>query len=154
MKPITDLAAKLRALRVKNRDLARWLGVHEATVCRWLRGERPAPLAVEALIDILHSRPLMAERHLKGLRTDDWSAPVEFERKPKRTSQQVKLDKLAKDIGKLETQSWERGVIAERFVVPSGAPVPKDLRQETVNDAKRAERERHIEAEMDQWLGE
>jgi DNA-binding transcriptional regulator YiaG len=54
----------MRALKIKNRDLAKWMRVTEETVCRWCRGERPVPVALEALIDVLHSKPGMAERHI------------------------------------------------------------------------------------------
>jgi hypothetical protein len=110
--PITDFAAKLKALGIKNRDLANALGFRDETICRWVRGEREPPMAVRLLIDLLYENPLIARRHiadhLKSLRTM-------IQAPPRRSSLAVRTDKAARQLDQLEEQHRIRDLYDERF---------------------------------------
>jgi hypothetical protein len=49
-------------------------------------------------------------------------------------------------------RDWEQGVVAERYIVPSGAALPRELRKEAITQEKRAEQERQTERAVDAWL--
>jgi transcriptional regulator with XRE-family HTH domain len=95
--PITDFAAKLKALGIKNRDLARALGMTEETISKWTRGHRDPPMAVRLLIDLLHQNPLIAksaiDNHLRVLRTRIQAPP----RRSKFAAQTERLGEIVAD---------------------------------------------------------
>jgi hypothetical protein len=89
--PITNFAAKLRSLKIKNRDLARALGFREETICRWVRGEREPPMGVQLLINFLYENPLVAKRHIDNhLKTLNTA----IQAPPRRSKMAVRTDQL------------------------------------------------------------
>jgi hypothetical protein len=63
-KPQTSFAAKVRSLRLTNRQFARMLNVHEVTVSRWMSGKATAPALVHLMVDMLVSNPQVVEAYL------------------------------------------------------------------------------------------
>ena len=89
--PITDFAAKMRALGIKNRDLANALSFRDETICRWVRGEREPPTSVRLLIDFFYENPLVAKRHIANhLKTLNTA----IQAPPRRSKMAVRNDQL------------------------------------------------------------
>lgn len=59
------LKSALAALGIKERGLARALGVEEKTVRRWTRGERGVPASLSLLLSLALDMPPLGERLAK-----------------------------------------------------------------------------------------